>query len=155
MTRKPVVLRDEHENMLEDLERMGVIDRVFGNFNEMVRYFLEQVYENRADPPYLELEMAREKKQKWEERVESLEDDVNLEERKEAIDEELEEHAEKFVEKVEDKIAQSRKSFQEQYEEWEDGRIRKFSRDNGNISQKKFREECQKKARKRGFELEF
>jgi hypothetical protein len=138
--------------MIDELESSGVIGRVYDSFSGMVQHKIEEVYRNRSNPERLELELTREKIRELEEKKERLAEEVD--EADEDVESgEIEEFFDEFIQKIIDR--KGRKSFQEKYEEWEEGNKKRFSKKHFSISKKRFREKAQKAAEEKDYELQF
>lgn len=152
MPRKPASYSERHQRMIDELEASGVIGRVYDSFSGMVQHKIEEVYGQHSNPEKLELELTREKINQLKQKEERLEEEVN-EANEDVADEEIEEFFDQLIQKIIDR--RGRKSFQKQYEEWEDGNIKSFSKQHFPISKKRFREKAQEAAEREGYELKF
>ncbi|WP_414836412.1 hypothetical protein [Candidatus Nanohalococcus occultus] len=153
MPRKPASFSEEHQRMLDELEETGVLQRVYDGFSGMVQHKIREVYENHRNPEKLELELTREKRRRLEKKEKRLEEEVDDLDQEKINDQEVEEFFEDFIQRVIDR--KGRKSFQEQYEKWEDGKRKAFSKNHYNMSKKEFRDKAQEKAEENGYELQF
>lgn len=157
--RKNVSMSEVHKRMVDELEARGVLEQEFDGFSGMVQHFIERTHSN---PERVRLEVACDKKERQERKIEKLEAEVKDQEsenREEFEDEEIQQFFESVVEKVERKQGSREhkdQSFVEIFvEELEEGNHKSFSNQFYPIDKKTFRDEFEKKAREKGHRVDF
>lgn len=163
MPRRNVSISEEHLEMLETLDETGVARELFGKSwkSAMYQHIIEKVYRDRFDPEsielekkQLELERTSERKERLEKQVKELREEVSANNDPEEVDEEVESFFDELVNRIEDKISSSRKSFEDQYLEWEEGNLKSFNNKFYKIDRQQFRKRFKEKAEKAGHDLD-
>ena len=160
MPRKNVSISRKHEGMLDELEETGVGKEIFGDgfVSAMFQYILERTYRERFRVEYikrevkeLELEKVKEKQKRLNDEIERLDENIDDSDSSKEIDEEKEEFFDKYIEDVLNRSQKSRISFEEQYKQWENGRLRKFRKRYYRIDIRTFRKHVKEKAEEKGY----
>lgn len=163
MPRRNVSISEEHLEMLETLDETGVARELFGKSwkSAMYQHIIEKVYRERFDPESIELEKKQlklertsDRKQRLEKQVEELREEVSADNNSEEVDEEVDNFFVELVERIENKVSKSRKSFENQYLEWEEGNLKSFNNKFYKIDRQQFRKKVMEKSEQSGHNLD-
>lgn len=163
MPRRNVSISEKHLKMLKTLEETGVAKDLFGRSwkSAMYQYIIEKVYRERFDPKHIELEKselelkrASKKTNRLEKRVKELRDEVSSNKDPGEVEEDVDRFFAELVTRIENKASSSKKSFEDQYLEWEEGNVKAFNNKFYKIHKQSFRKMFVAKAEESGHDIE-